>query len=65
MMGYFLLMLLSLCFSCNIGNSSFIFDKFFTIKKFNFSTKKTNISLRLIGQVDLWSWNDKSEVKLC
>ena len=63
MMG-FLLMLFSLCFSRNIGKDSFILDKFFTIKNFDFYTKKSNIGLRLVGHIDLWSKNDKSKVKL-
>ena len=60
----FLLMLFSLCFSRNIGKDRFILDKFFTIKNFDFFTKKSNIGLRLVGHIDLWSKNDKSEVKL-
>ena len=55
MMGFFLLMLFSLCISRNIGKDRFTLDKFFTIKKFDFSTKKNNIGLRLIGHLDLWS----------
>ena len=50
MMG-FLLMLFSLCFSCNTGKDSFILDKFFTIKSFDFYTKKFNIALRLAGHI--------------
>ena len=57
-------MLFSLCFSRNIDKDRFISDKFFTIKKFDFSTKKINIGLRLIEHLDLWNYNDKSEVKL-
>ena len=63
MMG-FLLMLFSLCFSQNIGKDRFVLDKFFTIKNFDFLTKKSNIGLRLVGHIDLWSKNDKSGVKL-
>ena len=55
MMEFFMLMLFSLCFSRNIDKDRFIFDKFFTIKKFNFSTKKTNIGLGLTGHLDLWN----------
>ena len=40
MMG-FLLMLFSICFSGNIGKDRFILEKIFTIKKFDFLTKKT------------------------
>ena len=57
-------MLFSLRFSRNIDKDRFIFDKFFTIKMFDFSTKKINIGLRLIEHLDLWNYNDKSEVKL-
>ena len=63
MMG-FLLMLFSICFSCNTGKDSFILDKFFTIKSFDLYTKKFNIGLRLAGHINLWSKNDKSKVKL-
>ena len=38
-------------------------DKLFTIKKFDFFTKITNIGLRLIGYLNLWTDNDKTEVK--
>ena len=60
----FLLMLFSLCISCNIDKDRFILDKFFTIKNFNFFTKKSNNGLRLVGHIDLWSENGKSEVNL-
>ena len=63
MMG-FLLMLLSLCFSRNIGKNRFILENFFTIRNFDFYTKKSNIGLRLVGHIGLWSKNGKSEVKL-
>ena len=59
----FLVTLCSLCFCRNIAKDKFIIDKFFTIKKFDFFTKNTNIGLRLIGRVDLWTENDKTEVK--
>ena len=55
MMEFFLLMLFSLCSSRNINKDRFIFDKFFTIKKFDFSIKKNNIGLGLIGHLDLWN----------
>ena len=55
MMEFFLLMLFSLFVSRNIDKDRFIFDNFFTIKKFNISTKKNNIGLRLIGHLDLWN----------
>ena len=59
----FLVTLCSLCFCRNIAQDKFIIDKFFTIKKFEFFTKNTNTGLRLIGHVDLWTENDKTEVK--
>ena len=55
MMKFSLLMLFSLCFSRNIDKDRFVFDKLFTIKKFDFSTKKNNICLRLIGRLNLWN----------
>ena len=63
MMG-FLLMLFSLCFSGNIGKDTFILDKFLPSKTFDFFYKKANIGIRLVEYIDLWSKNDKSEVKL-
>ena len=33
----------------------FIFNKFFITIKFEFSTKKNNIGLRLIAHLDLWN----------
>ena len=64
MMG-FLLMLFSLtCYSRNIGKDRFILEKIFTIKNFEFFTKKLNIGLRLVRHIDLRSKNDTSEVKL-
>ena len=53
----------SLCFCRNIAKDKFIIDKFFNIKKFDYFTKKTNIGLRWIGHLDLWTENDKTEVK--
>ena len=55
--------LCSLCFCRNIAKDKFIIDKFFNIKKFDYFTKKTNIGLRWIGHLDLWTENDKTEVK--
>ena len=60
MMG-FLLMFFSLWFS---HKDRFILNKYFTIKIFEFFTKKANIGLRLVRHIDLWSKNDKSGVKL-
>ena len=58
-----LVTLCSLCFCRNIAKDKFIINKFFTIKKFDFFTKNTNIGLRLIGHADLWTENGKTKVK--
>ena len=42
-----------------IAKYKFIIDKFF-----NFFLKKNSIGLRLIGYLDLWTENDKTEIKL-
>ena len=64
----FLVTLCSLCFCYNIAEDKFIIEEFFTIRKFDFFTKKekktkNNIGLRLIEHLDLWTENDKTEVK--
>ena len=58
----FVVTLSSLCFCRNIAKNNFIVDKFLTIKKLDFFTKKNNIGLRLIGHLDLWTKNVKIEV---
>ena len=58
----FLVTLCSLCFCCNIAKDKFIIYKFVTIRKFDFFTKK-NIGLRLVGDLDLWTENNKTETK--
>ena len=59
----FLVTLSSLCFCRNIDKDKFMIDRFFTIKKFDFFTKNTNIGLRLIRHLDLWTENGKTDVK--
>ena len=59
----FLVTLSSLCFCRNIAKDKFMIDRFFTIKKFDFFTKNTNIGLRLIRHLDLWTENGKTDVK--
>ena len=63
MMG-FLFMLFLLCFSRNVRKDNFILDKFLTMKNFDFHTKKSNIGIRLVGHIDLWSKNDKSKTTI-
>ena len=58
----FLVTLSSLCSCHNIAKDNFIVDKFLTIKKLDFFMKKINIGLRLIGHLDLWTENVKTEV---
>ena len=50
--------LYSLCFS-----GSIVKDKFLTLKKLGFSTKKNNIGLRLIRHLDLWIENNHQKKK--
>ena len=60
---YFLLgFLVTLCFCRHIAKEEIFIDRFFRIKKFYLSTKKTNIGLRLIAQLDLW--NDKRRLTI-
>ena len=55
--------LYSLCFSGSIVKDKFTIDKFLTLKKLGFFTKKTNIGLRLIRYLDLWIENNHKKKK--
>ena len=60
---YFLLgFFVTLCFCHHIAKEEFFIDRFFRFKKFDLSTKKINIGLRLIGHLDLW--NDKRRLTI-
>ena len=61
---YFLLgFLYSLCFCRNIVKDKFTIDKFLSLKKLDFFTKKNNIGLILIRHLDLWIDKNRKKIR--